>query len=53
MSSAASHAWSTNNPVFAAYVYYSAVLVIKLLATTWLTVYQRFTKKVQQQAQLA
>ncbi|XP_052132672.1 microsomal glutathione S-transferase 1-like isoform X1 [Frankliniella occidentalis] len=40
------HAWSTANPVFTAYVFYSCVLVLKMLATTLLVVRQRHTKKV-------
>ncbi|XP_026283143.1 microsomal glutathione S-transferase 1-like [Frankliniella occidentalis] len=44
--SALQHAWSTDNPVFAAYVFYSGVLVLKMLGTTLLVVRQRFAKKV-------
>ncbi|KAK3919843.1 Microsomal glutathione S-transferase 1 [Frankliniella fusca] len=47
MSSAGTeHAWSTSNPVFSAYVLYSALLALKMLATTLLVVRQRFTKKI-------
>jgi hypothetical protein len=37
---------SRNNPVFSAYVFYSTILVLKMLAMSPLTVRQRFRKKV-------
>nr|CAD7418138.1 unnamed protein product [Timema poppensis] len=38
--------FSTTNPVFRAYLFYSAVLVVKMLAMSLLTARQRFKHKV-------
>jgi uncharacterized paraquat-inducible protein A len=37
---------SRNNPVFSAYVFYSTILILKMLAMSALTARQRFKKKV-------
>lgn len=37
---------SRNNPVFSAYVFYSTILILKMLAMSALTGRQRFRKKV-------
>jgi uncharacterized membrane protein len=37
---------SINNPVFSAFVFYSTILIIKVLAMAPLTARQRFRKKV-------
>jgi hypothetical protein len=37
---------SKDNPLFSAYAFYSAVLILKMLAMSALTAQQRFRKKV-------
>ena len=46
MSSSAMNAWSTSNPVFTAYAFYSSILVLKLFAVTFLTIKSRFSRNV-------
>lgn len=37
---------SRNNPVFSAYVFYSTILILKMLAMSALTARQRFKRNV-------
>jgi glutathione S-transferase len=37
---------SRNNPVFSAYAFYAAILILKMLAMSFLTGRQRMKKKV-------
>lgn len=46
MPSVSDNLLSFDNPVFSAYAFYSALLVLKMLAMSLLTAKQRFAKKV-------
>lgn len=35
-----------SNPVFECYAFYSSILILKMIAVTFLTIHQRFRKKV-------
>lgn len=42
-----------SNPVFECYAFYSSILILKLIAMSFLTVIQRFRKKVRKNTTLS
>lgn len=37
-----------SNPVFECYAFYSSILILKMIAMSFLTIFQRYKKKVRQ-----